>query len=153
MQSIVSGWELLTQIVAGIGVVYILRWYWWRVNAWSELSALAASLVTSIVLKIFASPWFAAKYLTAEKLSAMPHWLGSALKTLNTMVFPTTLLVLVPVCTIVWLTVTFLTKPVEDEKLIEFYKRVRPSGPGWNRIRELAGSDAPHPIGSMKKTL
>ncbi|MDI6827922.1 MAG: Na+:solute symporter, partial [Armatimonadota bacterium] len=153
MQSIVSGWELLTQIVAGIGVVYILRWYWWRVNAWSELSALAASLVTSIVLKIFASPWFAAKYLTAEKLSTMPHWLGSALKTLNTMVFPTTLLILVPVCTIVWLTVTFLTKPVEDEKLIEFYKRVRPSGPGWNRIRELAGSDAPHPIGSMKKNL
>lgn len=153
MQSIVSGWELLTQIVAGIGVVYILRWYWWRVNAWSELSALATSFVTAIILKIFASPWFAAKYLTVEKLASMPQWLGSTLKFLNTMVFPTTLLVLVPVCTIVWLLVTLLTKPVDDATLIEFYKRVRPPGPGWSRIRKLMGDDAPYPIGSIRKNL
>lgn len=153
MQSIVSGWELLTQIVAGIGLVYILRWYWWRINAWSELSALATALVTACTLKVFTTPWFAAKYLTAEKLASMPEWLGGALKTLNTMIFPTTLLILVPVCMAVWITVTLLTKPVEDEKLIEFYKRVRPAGRGWSRIRDLIGADAPQPVGSVKKNL
>jgi Na+/proline symporter len=152
MQSIVSGWELLTQIVAGIGLVYILRWYWWRVNAWSELSALATALVTAVALKIFASPWFAAKFLTAEKLASMPQWLGGSLKTLNTMIFPTTLLVLVPICMAVWITVTLLTKPVDDERLIEFYKRVRPGGPGWDRIRKKIGIDAPH-VGGIKRNL
>ena len=153
MQSIVSGWELLTQIVAGIGVVYILRWYWWRVNAWSELSALGASLVTATTLKIIATPWFAAKCLTPTALASMPGWLGGALEWLSKLVFPLNLLILVPVCLVTWLTVTLLTKPVDDERLIEFYKRVRPSGPGWNRIREMIGDDAPPPVGSVKRNL
>jgi SSS family solute:Na+ symporter len=153
MQSIVGAWELLTQIVAGIGVVYILRWYWWRVNAWSELSALGASLVTATALKVFASPWFAAKYLTPTALASMPDWQGGALQWLNQLVFPLNLLILVPVCFVVWFTVTMLTKPVEDERLIEFYKRVRPTGAGWNRIRHLIGDDAPPPVGSTKRNL
>jgi len=152
MQSIVSGWELLTQVVAGLGVVYILRWYWWRVNAWSELSALASSLVTVTFLKICTTQWFAAKFLTAAKLAAMPAWLGDALVFLSKLVFPVNLLILVPVCLVVWLTVTMLTKPVEEEKLIEFYKLVRPSGPGWSRIREKLGDHTP-PLASMRRNL
>ena len=152
MQSIVSGWELLTQVVAGLGLVYILRWYWWRVNAWSELSALAAALVTVSFLKVCSTQWFAAKFLTAAKLAAMPAWLGDTFVFLNKLVFPINLLILVPVCFVIWLTVTMLTKPVDEEKLIEFYKRVRPGGPGWNRIREKIGVGAP-PVGGMKRNL
>ena len=153
MQSIVGAWELLTQIVAGIGLVYILRWYWWRVNAWSELSALAAALLTASALKVCTTGWFAAKFLTVAKLAAMPAWLGSTLVFLNELVFPVNLLILVPICFVVWVTVTMLTKPVEDEKLIEFYERVRPGGPGWNHVREKIGDGAPLPIGGMKRNL
>lgn len=153
MQSIVGAWMLLTQIVAGVGLIYILRWYWWRINAWSELSALATSLITATILKIMASPWFAAHCLTPAKLASMPAWLGTTLQTLAKLEFPLTLLILVPVSVTISLMVTFLTKPVENEKLIEFYKKVRPAGPGWARVRELAGPDCPPPIGSVKRNL
>lgn len=151
LTSIVGAWALLTQIVAGVGLVYILRWYWWRINAWSELTALAASLVTASVLQVLSMPWFTAKYLTAAKLASMPGWLGGTLTTLSGLKFPLTLLVVVPVSLIAWLTVTALTKPVDEEKLIEFYRRVRPSGPGWKHIREKIGEEAP--VGAMRRNL
>ena len=151
LSSIVGAWALLTQVVAGVGLVYILRWYWWRVNAWSELTAMIASLLTASALQILASPWFAAKYLTAAELASMPHWLGGTLTTLSGLKFPLTLLVVVPVSLISWLTVTALTKPVDEKKLIEFYRQVRPSGPGWKRIRAKVGEEAP--VGAMRRNL
>jgi uncharacterized sodium:solute symporter family permease YidK len=106
MSSIVGAWQLLIAINAGIGVVYLLRWYWWRINAWSELSAMISALCVAIVLFNFTD-----------------------------VRFPISLLYSVPITAAVWLTVTLLTKPVEESKLIEFYKRVRPGGPFWKKIR------------------
>ncbi|MCX7918071.1 MAG: Na+:solute symporter [bacterium] len=153
MQSIVGAWELLTQIVAGVGLVYILRWYWWRINAWSEISALATSFFTAFFLRIFKMDWFTTRYMTESALSSMPAWLANTVQYLNKLVFPENLLILVPVCVVVWLTVTFLTKPVDEQKLIEFYKRVYPGGPGWRRIREKIGSEIPLPSTGTKKNL
>ncbi len=90
-----------------MGAVLILRWYWWRINAWSEISAMLAPLVIYPI----------AKY-------------GFGLES------PITLYPIVFGTSIVWLAVTYLTKPVEENKLKEFYERTYPGGIGWKKISE-----------------
>ena len=91
----------------------ILRWYWWRVNAWSEISALVASAVVSNALIV--AHTFTDANATAEIL-----------------------LVTVPVTTVVWLGVTFATKPEPEATLVRFYERVRPSRFGWQAVARAA---------------
>ena len=111
-------WELLLALGSGTGLVLILRWYWWRVNAWSEISAMVASFVVSI----------AAMALVKSRLPA-----GSPL--IQTYV----MLITVAVSTVVWLSVTYMTAPEPDSKLEAFYQKVRPGGPGWRRISANLG--------------
>ncbi|MER3426815.1 MAG: sodium:proline symporter [Pyrinomonas sp.] len=116
MNRITGGWELVLALGAGTGLVYILRWYWWRINAWSEVAAMAAALIVSLALRYF-----------VVFDAATPHG------------FAQSILTTVGVTTLVWLTATFLTAPEPEEKLREFYRRVRPAGPGWRRIAQLEG--------------
>ena len=111
-------WELLLALGSGTGLVLILRWYWWRVNAWSEISAMVASFVVSI----------GAMALVKSRMPA-----GSPL------IQSYVMLITVVVSTIVWLSVTFLTAPEPEAKLEAFYQRVRPGGPGWRRISARLG--------------
>jgi Na+/proline symporter len=115
--SVGDAWKYLFNLTAGVGLVMILRWYWWRVNAWSEISALVTSALVSNALILFHV--FTDANATAE-----------------------TLLVTVPVTTLVWLAVTFLTQPDEEAKLVQFFERVRPSAFGWKRIASLASAGA-----------
>src|SRR5580692_3623781 len=101
--SIASGWKIVLQVGAGTGAVYILRWYWWRINAWSEISAMASSLAISLVLSRW-HPFSGNSSLVFAK--------GAIMTTLVT--------------TIVWVTVTLLTKPEPQEVLTRFYRNVRP---------------------------
>ena len=109
--SIASGWEIVLQVGAGTGAVYILRWYWWRINAWSEISAMASSLAISLVL----SRWH--------------PFSGN-----GSVVFAKGALATTVVTTIVWITVTLLTRPEPEEVLTRFYRNVRPDVRGWQRI-------------------
>ena len=118
IKTVGGAWEFLLALGSGTGLVLILRWYWWRINAWSEISAMIASFVVSVVA------------LNRVKAS-LP--VGSPLVQTYVMI------ITVAVSTVVWLTVTFLTKPEEDAKLEAFYQRVRPGGPGWRRISEKLG--------------
>ena len=106
MDSIAGAWKFLIALNAGIGLVQILRWYWWRINAWSEISAMFAALVVSII--VFSLP--------------------------QTKEFAIQLLIIVPISTLVWVVVTFITEPVSKETLMNFYSRVRPSKIGWKLI-------------------
>jgi hypothetical protein len=115
--SVGDAYKYLYNLTAGVGLVMILRWYWWRVNAWSEISALCTSALVSnllIVRGVFTDP-----NATAEVL-----------------------LVTVPVTTLVWIVVTYLTAPEPDAALVRFYQRVRPSAFGWKRIARMAHADA-----------
>jgi Na+/proline symporter len=112
--SIQSAWQLLLGMGAGTGGVLMLRWYWWRVNAWSEISAMVAAFVTSISL-------------------AQMSFTGN-----TTVVFAKTALITTAVTTVVWLVVTLVTPPESDERLLKFYRRVHPTVHGWKRIAELA---------------
>jgi SSS family solute:Na+ symporter len=111
MTNVGDAWKYLFNLTAGVGLVMILRWYWWRVNAWSEIAALATSALVSngiILLRIFpaSDPDATAK----------------------------TLLLTVPVTTLVWIAVTFFTKPEPQATLLRFYERVRPSALGWGPV-------------------
>jgi Na+/proline symporter len=119
MNRITGGWELVLTLGAGTGLVYILRWYWWRVNAWSEIAAMSAALVVSLGL----------------------GWSGT-FDSGTPIGFAQTILTTVAVTTAVWLTATFATAPEPEEKLISFYRRVRPAGPGWTAIAARSGGDA-----------
>ncbi|MEO8622827.1 MAG: sodium:solute symporter family protein [bacterium] len=113
-----GAWEMLLDLGAGTGLVLILRWYWWRVNAWSEISAMITSFVVSVIA------------IRVVK---------GALPADSPLIQAYVMLITVAVSTVVWLTVTFLTKPESDEKLQAFYQRVRPGGPGWRRTAEQLG--------------
>ncbi|HYL26369.1 MAG TPA: sodium:solute symporter family protein [Candidatus Nitrosotalea sp.] len=105
-----NAFTLLLSIGAGTGLIYLLRWFWWRINAWSEVSAMLSSFVISLGFFI------AAKF---------GHPVDSVVVLLAT----------IGVTTLVWIAVTFLTPPVESGVLAAFYRKVRPAGPGWARIR------------------
>jgi Na+/proline symporter len=121
LSSIEQAWKFLLALGAGTGLVLILRWYWWRINAWSEISAMLTSFVVSTILFQIVPQRFAKGDPKADA---------------------TIMLITVAVSTVVWLSVTFMTSPEPDSVLIAFYKRVRPGGRGWRRIAEKAGFGA-----------
>ncbi len=101
----ISGaWEFIMEAGAGVGLVLILRWFWWRINAWSEISAMITPFVVLPFLKIYG------------------------------IVFPITLFYLVSITTVVWLAVTFLTKPTDEKVLFSFYEKIHPGGVLWKKI-------------------
>jgi hypothetical protein len=122
------GWQLIMELSAGIGLVLLLRWYWWRVNAWSEIAALCASGATAIFLKLAPD-------------NALVRGLGKALERAGFAVDPWGLgiLVIVAVTTVAWIAATFLTKPDDQTKLLAFYRKVRPGG-AWGPIAKLNGT-------------
>lgn len=103
----ISGaWEFILECGAGLGLVLIMRWFWWRINAWSEISAMITPFVLLPILKF------------------------------SNIEFPNTLFILVPFTTLIWLIVTFLTKPTDEKVLINFYKKVYPGGKLWKAISD-----------------
>ena len=126
MQSIGGAWKLLLVTGAGTGTVLLLRWFWWRINAWSEVSAMICAAVVSIFLQVYL------------------RWDSDRPRD-----FAYLMLVTVAITTIVWLAATFLTSPEPNEKLIAFYRRVRPEGPGWNRVAAQAGLSRAHAQGRL----
>jgi Na+/proline symporter len=103
MTTISGVWAFVIECGAGLGLILILRWYWWRINAISEI---VATVTPFIVYGVLYFGKFDVK-------------------------FPETLFIIVPITTFAWLVTVFITKPVASEKLSEFYKRVHPGGIGW----------------------
>lgn len=124
MDSIGGAWKFLIAIGAGTGLVYILRWFWWRINAWSEISAMASAFITSTALQY--------AFRLDESKPEDFAWL---------------LIFTVLITSAVWLTVTFLTKPEPEEKLLSFYRRVRPNAALWKPIAKLAPDIIPQKDG------
>ena len=127
MQSISKAWEFIFSMGAGIGLVLILRWFWWRINAWSEITALATSISVTISLEVLAWSQTIAAGDTYELFAASPILFGISLQVHHK------LMIIVPLAIIAWLTATFLTDPEPVDKLKEFYNRVQPGG-WWEPI-------------------
>ncbi len=118
--SIAGAWTFLIAVGAGTGSVYILRWFWWRINAWSEVSAMAASFAVSLVLQ-----------------------LGFGLRSGDPLEFAWIVLITVAASTAVWLGTTWLTPPEPKETLLAFYRRVRPGAALWGPVAAAAPDVVP----------
>jgi Na+/proline symporter len=118
LSSIEQAWKFLLALGAGTGLVLILRWYWWRINAWSEISAMVTSLIVAAITSATIPGRFAQGDPNADA------WI---------------MLITVGITTVVWLAVTFATQPEPAAVLESFYRRVRPGGPGWRRVSESIG--------------
>jgi SSS family solute:Na+ symporter len=130
VKDISFAWKLIISVTAGVGSVYIARWYWWRVNAWSEISAMATALVATFALGM---------------CSGSSRFGGAAWVT-----FPYSTALTAFAAMLVWITVTLLTKPVGRDHLSRFYERCHPGGPGWKAFG--SGTPGASPRGSGLRT-
>ena len=115
LATISQGWQAVLEVGAGTGGVYLLRWYWWRINAWSEISAMATALAMTLAMHLW-------------------HIFGGSAP----VIFAKTALATTGVTTAVWVLVTLLTPAEPDDVLLRFYRKVRPQVTGWKRIAALA---------------
>lgn len=117
LNSAQEAFEVLQSIGAGTGLLYLLRWFWWRINAWCEVVAMASSCLVTIA------------FLLMRRAG-------------HSLPFAEELICGVGFTTVCWVVAAFVTAPTERERLIVFYKKVHPAGPGWTRIRKEAGVSA-----------
>ncbi len=114
LESAQQAFNLMLSIGAGTGLIYLLRWFWWRINAWSEIAAMVASFVAAV--GFFVAGRSGIEVPTHVALVSTVGW-----------------------TTVVWLLVTFVTPPVDANVLMAFCRRIRPAGPGWRDVRWKAG--------------
>jgi Na+/proline symporter len=114
LSSALSAFAILLQIGAGTGLIFILRWFWWRINAYTEISAMVISFAVAIFFEVI-NPALGWVDIPAEQ---------SYLK----------LVYSVSITTVGWLLVTFLTQPEKDEVLLSFYRKVQPASLGWKKV-------------------
>lgn len=129
MTTVKTVFHLLLQVGAGTGLLYILRWFWWRMNVWSEVTAMVVSFLVAFLFQIGGIS------ASLESALASAGWLRVMDVTSWKMVLG------ILVTTVAWVAVTYLTPPVEDATLIEFCRKIRPGGPGWRRFSRLASLD------------
>ena len=106
--SVDDAWKLLAALGAGSGAVFMLRWFWWRINAWTEISAMVASLAAYLIVQ---------NYIETDEYR---------------------LAIVAVITIVVWLVVTYVTPPEKQETLMAFYRKVRPGGWGWRPIQRIA---------------
>jgi len=125
LHNALQAFQILLQIGAGTGLIFLLRWFWWRVNAWSEISGMVVSFAVAV--------WFQFFHVRAGFAPIHPS---------------AQLLIGVAITTVAWLSVTMLTPPADRATLQEFYDRIRPMGRNWSKIVDTdsaaeGGSKAP----------
>lgn len=123
--SISDVWAFIMECGAGLGLVLILRWYWWRINAWSEIAATVAPFIAYAVCKF----GIEGNLVTGDDLV---YWQSNKITFFITVAFTT----------VVWLVVTFITKPEDDKTLSHFYNKVRPMG-SWGKFTQQANVGKP----------
>ena len=123
LQNALQLFDVILMFGAGTGLIFILRWFWWRINAWSEIAAMFSSGIISIIIN-FTS---VGAILFAEETGVFPAWFK----------FP----FIVLITTIIWVVTTFLTQPESTDVLRNFYQKIQPGGPGWAKVIDEAKSE------------
>ncbi len=123
----------LLMIGAGTGLLYIMRWFWWRINAWSELVAMIAAFTFSVTFILLEN--FGIKELGDDRI--LLAGIETTMGAWNIFKF----LSIVVLTSVSWILTSLLTKPVDDEILRSFYKKIKPGGPGWKRVLEKAKAE------------
>jgi SSS family solute:Na+ symporter len=130
LQNALQLFDIILMFGAGTGLIFILRWFWWRINAWSEISAMFMSGIVSLLFNLTSvgTFLFGGQSTSGEGLvGLLPGWSK----------YP----VVVAITTLVWIVVTFVTPPESAETLRKFYRKTRPGGPGWKKVVDEAKED------------
>jgi Na+/proline symporter len=131
-QNALQLFDILLVFGAGTGLIFILRWFWWRINAWSEITAMFASGIITIILKLTpVGPFF-----FDEMNGVFPEWVA----------YP----FVVVITTILWLGATYMTQPETKSVLLNFYKKIQPGGPGWSHVAKVSNKND---LGHLKENL
>lgn len=118
LENATQAFDILLLSGAGSGAIYLLRWFWWRINAWTEIVAMASATIMAFVLVLLVpDAWVETSLLDAAAVK---------------------LLIAVSFTSLVWIATTYLTKPESMETLIRFYQQVQPGGPGWKKVIDAA---------------
>jgi len=112
-----EAFNLILRVGAGTGLLYLVRWFWWRVTAWCEIVAMISSFLVAVVLQV---------------LLKSGHGIGAS----------EGLLLTIAVTTVCWLATAYLGPETDPKVLIDFYRKIHPAGPGWEPIRAQAGISA-----------
>jgi len=159
LESALDSFQIILQIGAGTGLLFILRWFWWRINAFSEITAMVVSFIVAVFFRLIGPN---GNNIIGSKLAAFLVAVGTAIGEMNEgfkarlvsfadvvgiqivdgnsiVIAPSTQLILgVTITTVAWILVTLLTSPTKKETLIKFYQKVYPGGPGWRPVVEEA---------------
>jgi len=119
LENALAAFQILLQIGAGTGLVFLLRWYWWRINAWGEIAAMVTSFAVAVYFQ----------FIHVDVLG------------LTDMGPSTTLVVGVAITTVGWFSVTLLTPPSDEDTLVAFFRHIRPLGPGWKPVQARIAAD------------
>lgn len=123
LQNALQLFDVILMFGAGTGLIFILRWFWWRINAWSEIAAMFSSGIISIIINFTA----VGGILFADETGVFPSWSK----------FP----MIVLITTFIWILVTYLTQPESSVVLRNFYQKIQPGGPGWEKVVRDARAD------------
>jgi Na+/proline symporter len=115
-----DSFDIILQIGAGTGLLYLVRWFWWRINAWCEVNAMISSFLVSILILMLRKPHF----LLSQGFVLPSHY---------------ALLITIAVTTVTWVLTAYFGPKTDTKTLVEFYKKVRPFGAGWGWVRKEAG--------------
>jgi Na+/proline symporter len=133
LQNALQAFQYILMIGAGTGLIYILRWFWWRINAYSEISAMIAAGTFSMIFILIEN--FQMVRLDNNMVdvfgmvTSMSYW--NVIKLLGTVLLTSA----------TWIIVTLVTEPVNEDVLRSFYKRIRPGGPGWKQVVDRASTE------------
>jgi SSS family solute:Na+ symporter len=122
LSNALQAFDILLQIGAGTGLIFILRWFWWRINAYTEISAMIVSFLVAVYFEII--------HVNLGFEPILSHW---------------KLLIGVGITTVSWLLVTFITAPEKDEVLLAFYRKVKPAAYGWNNLLKRYPNEVAEP--------
>ena len=131
LQNAKGAFDILLQVGAGTGLIYILRWFWWRINAWSEISAMIVSFIVAAGFEVLKRNAVDQGWLSEGHWLLQSHW---------------QLCVGIAITTIFWVVVTILTKPADMETLKRFVRKTRPGGPGWTHVEDEIVAEGGHRV-------
>jgi Na+/proline symporter len=140
LEDATQAFNILLLSGAGSGLIYLMRWFWWRINAWTELVAMVVATVNAIILVFWINDlWLADTFNSIYPLPADYASMGE--KALSGTVFPIKLIIAIVATTIAWILTTFLTRPEKVQTLRDFYRLTLPGGPGWKKVVDEARAD------------
>ncbi len=140
LEDATQAFNILLLSGAGSGLIYLIRWFWWRINAWTEVVSMIVATLTAIVLVFFINDmWLADTFGGVYPLPA--DYKAYGVKAISGTVFPIKLFIAIIFTTVSWVVTMYLTKPEDQHTLRDFYKLTRPGGPGWKKVVDDAEAD------------